>query len=379
MRILQLGRFWNDQHGGIERHVALLSRELAEHGADVVNLVASADRDASDVRYDGYRLVQSASFGVVAGTAISPALVWRALALHREQPFDVVHLHLPDPLSHLVSMLLPRKVKRVLTWHSDIVRQKNLLALYAPWLRALTRRADAIVAATQSHFDGSEQISTRLPREKMHVIPYGVDPAPFALTPATASRAQVLRGRGGGKFMVFAFGRHVYYKGFDVLLQAMRSMDAFLVLGGDGPLRPSLQAQAQQIGIEHKVLFAGRIPEEDLAAHFHACDAFCMPSVERSEAFGLVQVEAMVCGKPVVNTWLGNGVNEVCVHEESGLTVAPRDPVALAAALVRLAADPELRASLGARGRERALSAYSLKGMTDRHLALYTSLLATRR
>ena len=132
MRVLQFGRFWSDQHGGIERHVALLSRELAARGVDVVNLVAAEGLKGSDIMIDGYRLVQASSLGMIFSTAIAPALLLKALALNREKKFDIVHLHLPDPLSHLVSLLLPANIKRVITWHSDIVRQKRLLLAYLP-------------------------------------------------------------------------------------------------------------------------------------------------------------------------------------------------------------------------------------------------------
>ncbi|MEP6789837.1 MAG: glycosyltransferase [Ramlibacter sp.] len=379
MRVLQLGRFWDDQHGGIERHAALLSRELARRGVEVVNLVAAPGAQGSDIMCDGYRLIRAPSFGKVAGTAMSPALVWRALVMHWRKPFDIIHLHLPDPLSHLVSMLLPRKVKRVLTWHSDIVRQQKLLRFYEPWLRRLAWRADAIVAATQSHFDSSTQLPQGLPKSRLHVIQYGLDYAPLAMTPAGEAQAAALRARAAGRTMVFALGRHVYYKGFDVLIQAMQAFDGFLVLGGDGPLRDELQAQAEQGSVPDRIWFSGRIPEEDLAVYFNACDIFCMPSVERSEAFGLVQLEAMACGKPVVNTWLNNGVNEVSPNGETGLTVPTHDPGALAQALSSLSQDPELRARLGANARIRARSEFSLDDMADRHLALYREVLATRR
>jgi glycosyltransferase involved in cell wall biosynthesis len=186
MRVLQLGRFWNDEHGGIERHAALLSRSLAERGVEVVNLVAAAKGEpASDRQLDGYRLVQARCYGMFARTAVSPQLVWKALALHREKPFDVVHLHFPDPLSHFVGMLLPRSVKRVITWHSDIVRNPGLLALYLPFLQSITRGADVVVAATQAHFDASTQIPHDIPASRLHVIPYGMDYGPQELAPAT--------------------------------------------------------------------------------------------------------------------------------------------------------------------------------------------------
>lgn len=380
MRVLQFGRFWNDQHGGIERHVALLSRELAAtKGIEIVNLVAAGGLHGSDTMLDGYRLVEAPSLGRVFGIAISPALVMRAMALHREKKFDILHLHLPDPLSHLASLMLPASIKRVITWHSDIVRQKAWLPLYLPFLRRLARRADANVAATPVHYTSSTQIPQSVPAERRHVIPYGLDFSSFALKPATRELCAKLRAKAGGKPLIFALGRHVYYKGFDVLINAMRHVDALLVLGGDGKLRAELEALAGQDGLAGKVWFSGRIAEENLPAYFHACDLFCLPSVARSEAFGLVQLEAMSCGKPVVCSQLNNGVNFVNIDGQTGLAVPPGDAGALAAAINRLLTDQPLRERLGQQAQQRAVTEYSLAAMAQKHRALYQALLSTAR
>ena len=376
MRVLQFGRFWNEQYGGIERHVTLLGKGLAAQGIDVVNLVAAAGRHGNDETVGRYRLVQAPSFGEAHSMALSPALVFKALALHREKPFDIFHLHFPDPLSHLTSMLLPANVRRVITWHSDIIRQKRLLALYKPFQSRIVRQADALVAATQAHFDSSTQIPTDVPALRRHVIPYGLDYAPLELNARTAVLQDELRQRAGGRGLVFALGRHVYYKGFDVLIDALKHTDAFLILGGDGPLRPQLEQQAADLGFSDRICFAGRIPEEDLGAYFHACDVFCLPSVEQSEAFGLVQLEAMACGKPVVCTQLNNGVNVVNVAGETGFAVPVRDALALGKCLARLLGDPVLRQRLGDQALEHT-EKYSVPSMTASHLRLYQDLLST--
>ena len=376
MRVLQFGRFWNEQYGGIERHVTLLGKGLAAQGIDVVNLVAATGRHGNDETVGRYRLVQAPSFGVASGTALSLALVRKALALHRQDPFDLFHLHLPDPLSHLASILLPHAVPRVITWHSDIVRQKRLLALYKPFLRRIARQADALIAATQAHFDSSTQIPADVPALRRHVIPYGLDYSPLQLNARTAALRDELRHRAGGRGLVFALGRHVYYKGFDVLIDALKHTDAFLILGGDGPLRPQLEQQAADLGLSDRICFAGRIPEQDLGAYFHACDVFCLPSVEQSEAFGLVQLEAMACSKPVVCTQLNNGVNVVNVAGETGFAVPVRDASALGQSLARLLGDSVLRQRLG----DQALAhteKYSVQRMTASHLRLYQDLLST--
>ena len=379
MRVLQLGRFWNDEHGGVERHAALLSRNLAGRGVEVVNLVAAAKGEpASDKQLDGYRLVQARCYGMFARTAVSPQLVWKALALHHEKPFDVVHLHFPDPLSHLVGLLLPRSVRRVITWHSDIVRHEGLLALYLPFLRAITRRADAVVAATQAHFDASTQIPRDIPAQRLHVIPYGLDYGPLELTPPTRALMARLHTRAAGRPIVFALGRHVYYKGFGVLLEAARSLEALVIIGGSGPLSPELRARAAALGMQDKVMFPGRIPEADLPAYFNACDVFALPSVGLTEAFGLVQLEAMACGKPVVCSQLGNGVNVVNRDGETGLAVPPGDALALAGALARLLGDDGLRERMGREARHWARSKFSDESMGESHLSLFRRLLEPR-
>ena len=376
MRVLQFGRFHSEQqNGGVERHQQLLCQGLAAQGLDVVYLVAAMGLTSKDVMVDGYRMIQAASFGTAFSTALSPAQVFKALALHKEKPFDVLHLHFPNPLAHLASMLFPANVKRVITWHSDIIRQKRILALYRPFLEQVTRRADALIAATPAHYSSSTQIPADVPAYKRHVIPFGLDFASLNLTPHTTMLSAKLKDHTKHKPVIFALGRHVYYKGFDVLLEAMQHIDAQLILGGDGPLRQSLQDQAEKSGISHKVTFTGSIPEVDLAAYFHTCDVFCLPSVEQSEAFGLVQLEAMACAKPVICTQLNNGVNVLNVHGETGFAVPVRDSKALAERINQLINDPDLRRQLGEQARNRALNVYSLPAMTASHVSLYQDLL----
>lgn len=383
IRVLQIGRFHNAaQNGGIERHMQFLCSGLATRGLDVTYLVAGDTLTTSDEMLDGFRLVQAGTFGTFFSTAASPAQVIKALAMYRKQPFDIVHLHFPNPIAHLISWLLPGNVKRVITWHSDIIRQKRLLSLYQPFLERITASTDALIAATSAHFTSSTQISSRLAAEKKHVIPYGQDFSALALTAQNTElylklKAEAKTVTTSGN-IIFALGRHVYYKGFDVLIEAMQAVDAQLLLGGDGPLRDKLKQQAQQLGLAHRIRLTGPIPEADLAAYFNACDLFCLPSVEQSEAFGLVQLEAMACGKPVVCTQLNNGVNVVNQRGVTGLAVPVRDAKALAQALNQLLTNEVLRFTLGAQAKQRALNEYSLDAMSTSHVKLYQDLLNTR-
>lgn len=376
MKVLHFGRFHRPGFGGIERHVGVLLSALKDD-IQVDNLVAN-DRFVTEViAPDGYPVYRIATLGTLASTALCPAMPWWAHKLQRMHTYDIVHLHFPDPLAHFAYACMSPGPKLVISWHSDIVRQKRLLRLYRPFLDRIVGRADAIIAATPRHFSASTQLGKEH-RAKFHVVPYGLDYAPFS-RPAALDDARRIRRDFPGKTLVFAIGRHVYYKGFHHLIQALEhAKSAHLLLGGQGPLTGELQALARRRGLQDRVSFLGRIPEAALAAHYHAADLFCLPSVEPSEAFGLVQLEAMACGKPVISCELNNGVTYVNQHGVTGLVVPPGDPRALADAINALAADPERRLRLGEAGRLRATEEFSLEKMKRETLRIYERLINTR-
>lgn len=383
MRVLHFGRFAH-QLGGVERHAHQLCQQLAAMGVDVTNLVAASDRENRTIVRGNYTTEEAASFGVAFSTAMAPMLVWRALQLHHAKPFDIFHLHFPDPLTHLASMLLPANVPRVITWHSDIVKQRLLLKMYRPFQWVETMRAQALVTPTAAHYTSSRQIPTSIPSERRHVIPFGMDYNRLHLTPGIATRAAEIRRKTLGDDehhdhrLVFTLGRHVDYKGIHVLINAMQYTHAFLIVGGDGPLAPELKKLTQTLGLEDKIHFTGRISEDELPAYFHACDIFCLPSITQAEAFGLVQLEAMACGKPVICTQLNNGVNALNPHGVTGLTVPAGDAPALAQAINTLQSNNALRTQLGQQAQAHAVSLYSLQTMGEQHISLYKMLSANK-
>ena len=214
----------------------------------------------------------------------------------------------------------------------------------------------------------------------MHVVPYGIDLAGFERTDQTMQGTQRLREKYRGKKILFALGRHVYYKGFDYLIQAMQKVadDAILLLGGCGPKTSELKQLAHQFGVTEKVVFLGRIPDEELPHYYHGCEIFCMPSVEPSEAFGLVQLEAMACGKPIVCCELNNGVTYVTRSDKTGLVVPPRNPEALARAINILLADEQKRMAFGNEAYERVCQEFTLQRMTEGTLAVYKTVLGRK-
>lgn len=374
LRVLHLGRFHREHgFGGIERHVTELLTALApDVAAD--NLVAADSLRGDHFHTGHYEVWRAPSFGMFASTAVSPAMISWARRLHSERKFDLVHLHFPDPLAQLVAQSLPRQIKRVVTWHSDIVRQGRLLKLYRPWMNHFLRHVDAVIAATPAHFLGSTQLCA-VPEARRQVIPYGLDFTRLS-TNCLLERSREFRSKIPADIpVIFAVGRHVYYKGFDDLLKALSLLPhAHLVLGGNGPLEGDLIRLALQLGLEKRVTFTGRLSDEDLATWYHACDVFCLPSREVAEAFGLVQLEAMACGKPVVCTQLDNGVNFVCQDGVTGLAAEPGNPLSLAKKLQQLLDNPDLRGRLGEAGRQRAETEFSRERMAERTLALYRTL-----
>lgn len=369
-RVLHFGRYADETFGGTERAVKNLIRALS-NDVESVNLVA--DRGAAaDMKGWACPVVRARALVVLSSTPLSPTMPWIARRLHHKYRFQIAHLNLPDPMQHIAALALPREVKLVISWHSDIVRQKNLLTLYRPLLARLVARADAVVAATPAHFSSMRQLAALSRPDQRHVVPYGFDLSAFkSAHPRTAELRRVY-----GERVVFALGRHVYYKGFEYLVRAMRDVpDAVLVLGGSGPLTPELKALAAQLGLNERVRFAGAVPEEELPAYYQACDVFCLPSVEPAEAFGIVQVEAMAAGKPVVCCALNNGVTWVNRNGVTGLVVPPRDPRALAGALRRLLDDRALCRTLGAEALERAGREFSLESLRVNMLDVYRSAL----
>jgi rhamnosyl/mannosyltransferase len=234
-------------------------------------------------------------------------------------------------------------------------------------------RADRIIAFTRRYVETSPVVSRYA--EKCSFIPHGVDLAQYEASPRVAEQAAELRSKHGPRIVMF-LGRLVYYKGIDVLLRSfVRVTDAKLLIIGDGPMRSSLEAQAKALGLHERVVFMGRLSHRDKVASLHASDLLVLPATHRSEAFGVVQVEAMACSRPVVSTNIDSGVPFVNQDGLTGLVVKPGDDGELAEAMVRLLGDKALRYRLGSAGRRRAQSLFSREVMLRDTLSLYSDLL----
>jgi rhamnosyl/mannosyltransferase len=361
LRILHVGKFYPPHPGGMETHLRILCEELS-NAAEVEVLVAGDRWRSERAAQGGVEVTRLATPLMLHGTPIVPLM---ARAMRRARP-DVIHLHFPNPMAALACLISGLRAPIVVSWHSDVVRQRRAAAAFAPLLSMLLARCAAIIVASTAYIESSAVLSAR--RNLCRVIPYGLRAADFE-HPDTARVAEMRR-RFGDRIVLGA-GRLVYYKGYEHLVRAMKSVRGTALIAGDGPLAGALAAEAARLGLADRVALLGRVNDAELKACYHACDVFALPSVQRSEAFGIVQLEAMACGKPVVNTRLDSAVPHVSLDGLTGLTVPPGDPAALAAALSALLDDPARRTAMGAAGRRRVREEFSAELMARRTLEVY--------
>jgi glycosyltransferase involved in cell wall biosynthesis len=354
--------------GGIEQHLSLLSRLLAAR-LDVTVLIPGRSRRRVEEKFDGVRVIRVPEFGRYASAPLCPTA---PLELKRLRP-DIVHLHFPNPMGDLSYLLGGGRTPLVVTYHADIIKQKSFLPLYRPVLNCLFKRASRIIVGSEEYIASSVLLSEQ--RHKCAVIPYGVDIEAMIPRGDECTHIDSIRNEAGGKLVLFV-GALRYYKGLDVLLQAMARVDGRLAVAGRGTEDIALKHLAAEFGVGKKVTFHGEVSESKLRALYNAANVFVLPSIDRCEAFGIVQVEAMACGKPVVSTDLPTGVRFVNQHGVTGLIVRPGDSGALAESLNRLLNDPVLCSRLGDAARQRAERVFSAPRMAARTIEVYEEVVA---
>jgi rhamnosyl/mannosyltransferase len=347
--------------GGIEQHMSLLCRRLAQ-SVDVAILAPSRSRARIDERLAGVRIVRMPEFGRFASVPLCPTAPWE---LRRLRP-DLVHLHFPNPMGDYAQFLGGAGTPFVLTYHADVIKQKAFLPLYRPVQRILFRRARMII------FSAHENIPPSFSEYqfKCRVIPFGVEPEAFDLNDQEIAGVEELRRSSGSPIVLFV-GAARYYKGIQILLQAMAKVRGCLILAGRGTDDDSLRRLAGEVGAGGTVRFCGEVSASRLRILMQAADIFVLPSINACETFGICQLEAMACSKPVVSTDLPTGVRSVNRHGITGLVVPPGEPDALAEALSVLASNPGLRAEFGRAGRRRVEQEFSAGRMVSKTLEVY--------
>jgi glycosyltransferase involved in cell wall biosynthesis len=358
-----------DTIGGAQICIDQLATGLAALDVDV-DLLTLAERGDGDepARLRGYRLHRARRDFEIASTGFSASVLPRFRRLAAAA--DIVHYHFPWPFMDAAHMLLARGKPSVVTYHSDIVRQKSWLRLYAPLGHRFLSSVDRIVATSPQYRETSPVL--RRHAQKVSVIPIGLDPA--GLPVPTPRSLDEWRGRIGEGFFLF-IGVLRYYKGLDFLIEAARQTGLPTVIVGSGPEEARLKAQAAAVpGIR----FLGHLAEEDKAAVLSLCGALVLPSHLRAEAFGIALLEGALHGKPLISCEIGTGTSSVNQAGRTGLVVPPADPEKLADAMRQLRREPAEAHIMGEHARRRALEIFNAHRMAQSYLDLYRDLLASR-
>lgn len=366
LRILHVGKFYPPHPGGMETHLQALCGELKQ-SLDVEVIVANDERATVEETIDGVKVSRLGTLLNVGAAPVCPRMVSRI----RESAADIVHIHWPNPTSVLAYLASGHKGHLVFSYHSDVVRQVYLRKPFWPILRHALKKADAIIAATSNYIESSAVLQKF--RDRCRVIPYGIPLDQFD-QPDKIEIAKIRKQYGSR--IVLGVGRLVYYKGFKYLIRAMREVDAHLLIVGNGPLQRELEREARETGISERVTFLTDVV--DVRSYYHAADVFVLSSTARSEAFGIVQLEAMACGKPVVNTRLDSGVPFVSLDGVTGITVPVLDSEGLSRAINTLLNDTALSARYGRAGRLRVEQEFSLDVMTRRTVEVYGEVMRPR-
>lgn len=358
--------YYPDTMGGIEQVIFQIAQGGARHGYSSQVLYLS-ERGAARNEPVGNHISHRSKLDMhVASTGFSLSAYKDFSQLAQE--VDVVHYHFPWPYMDLLHFASRHGKPTVLSYHSDIVKQKTLLRLYQPLMNRFLASVDCVVASSPNYAQSSP-VLTRL-RDKLQIIPYGLDASTYPV--ATEQLRAEWRTRVGAKFFLFV-GALRYYKGLDYLLEAAKLTGLPVVILGGGHEEANLKAQAVRLALTN-VHFLGGLGDEDKAALLTLCHAFVFPSHLRSESFGISLLEAAMYGKPLISCEIGSGTTFINIAGETGLVVPPRDSAALAGAMNALWNDEQMASDMGQRALHRYEDVFSADDMAKAYAAIYEGL-----
>lgn len=364
LAVLHVGKFYPPAPGGMERVVQLLC-EGEQATTDSRVLAANTGIRTVRERWRGVQVTRASTLWSIGSVGVCPTFpleLWRARR-------DVTVIHEPNPLALVAHCLTAQRGPLVVWFHSEVMRPRwKYRLMYRPFLRRVLNRAGRIIVSSPNLVQHAAELQDF--REKCVVIPFGIDVDRLRRTPAVHSRVEEIESRFPGPRVLFV-GRLVEYKGVEVLVRAMEQVNATALIVGEGRLAGALKSLADGSKAAGRVHFLGHLSDEEVVAHLHACDLFVLPSITRAETFGVVQLEAMACGKPVVSTNLPTGVPWVNRHGETGLVVEPGDVAGLAGALRTILEDGPLRQRMGDDARRRVLEHFTVGRMVEQSSALY--------
>jgi len=367
MRVLHFYKTsFPDTTGGVEQVINQIARGTSAFGVETEVLSLSSAKSAVTTTVDGYLTHRARLNFEIASTGFSISAFARFAALARHA--DVVHYHYPWPFMDVVHFAARLRKPCIVTYHSDIIRQKLLLRAYKPLQRRFLASVDRIVATSPNYLATSDVLQQFA--DKVTVIPIGIDKATYAV-PANV-RIEHWRQAFGSKFFLFV-GVLRYYKGLHILLEAAQGTNFPIVIVGAGPIGPALKAQASALGLSN-VHFLGQVSDEDKTALLTLCYGIVFPSHLRSEAFGVSLLEGAMFGKPMISSEIGTGTTFINIDGETGLVVPPGDVVALRQAMVYLWEHAKENAAMGLAAEQRYWRYFTAEQMVRSYVTLYAQV-----
>ena len=370
-KVLQVYRtFFPDTQGGVEEVLRQIAKNTLKNGIQMRILVPSPTIKKSEhIIVDGLDVYRVPELCEIA----SCNFYKRGFSVFKElvEWADIIHYHYPWPFQDLLHFLIAEKhnKKLVVTYHSDIIRQKAMLRLYKPLQKKFLAAADIIVATSPVYKESSKLL--REHSDKVTVIPLGLDEN--TLPGLSSSHIDHWRNRVGEGFFFFV-GMLRYYKGLHILLDAAAKSNLKVVVAGEGLEFDSLKKQKVQMGLDNVELL-GRVSDEDKAALFSLCTAVVLPSFLRSEAFGVMLLEGMYISKPLITTDIDTGVNYVNEKGVTGLSVKAQSSDALAEAMLQIDSDPAMAGQMGKASRRRYEELFTGKHLGDAYTNVYQKLM----
>ena len=326
MRVLHFFKtYWPDTFGGVERTIHALAKGCRDHGIQADVLALSPNPKPAPFIFDEHRVIQVKQDIDIASTGLSKAAFGAFSRFAREA--DVVHYHFPWPFMDMVELVIPHGKPTIVTYHSDIVKQKLLLKLYSPLMNYFLSRTNVIVATSPNYLQSSKVLQQH--QSKVQVIPLGLAERDYP--PADPENIAKWQKQCPQRFFLF-IGVLRYYKGIHILYEAAKRTGLPIVVVGGGGAEDEFRRRAAADGLSN-LHFLGPLSDVDKSALLALCCALVFPSHLRSEAFGLSLVEAAMAGKPMISCEIGTGTSYVNVNGETGITIPPSDPQALASAV----------------------------------------------
>ncbi|MDE7310204.1 MAG: glycosyltransferase [Eubacterium sp.] len=384
MKITQLFKiYWPDNGGGIASVMESIAQCLPGCEHQVIVCQGKRLRKGADGKYRGVLVRRCRQLFTVASTPVSIDFLRQAKKYTKDT--DIVICHAPYPMADLAVLLGMPARRIVVWWHCGFEKYAWLVPFYRPLVKHTLKKADLVLASSEGNVENSGLL---LPyREKCRVVPFCVSDAYLKRGKAHAASLW----KDGGLLQeapdqsasrkkpigILFIGRLVWYKGCEVLLKAfarMKRKNCRLVLVGSGILEEELKRLADSLGIKH-VEFMGMVSEEEKQKQIEACDFLVLPSVSKAEAFGVVQIEAMAFGKPVINTALPSGVPDVSIDGVTGITVKPGSVRELARAMDALAGDERMRRAYGKNALQRVQETYTQQKMEEGYREIFRQLL----